>query len=255
MVVQTPTTLALLFLGCRDASHITPVVVTQQNRHIVGHTQSCVIVVLYLFIECPYLGGLLGRAPCHLFDDAALVADDALHQFGVCLVAHGLVAVAAHTDGDDVVGAVHALDALTEETVETWLVGGVVPGAPSLAVTCILLMIPGHRLVMRSSHHDAHGVCGFQVLGIIGIECPSPHGRPKVIALQAQDQLKDLFIESMVTIVGAEGVLHPGGQTGRLVVEEQASIAHSRFPVCIFACLDIDGFMFFHGNVGPVVPW
>ena len=148
MVIQAPTTLALLFLGCGDASHIAPVVVTQQNRHIVGHTQSCVIVVLYLFIECPYLGCLLGWASCHLFDDATLVADDVLHQFGVCLVAHGLVTVTAHTDGDDVVCAVHALDAFTEETVEILFVSGVVPGAPSLAVTCILLMIPGHWLVV-----------------------------------------------------------------------------------------------------------
>ena len=239
VVVESPATLALLFLSGRQTAHVAPVVVAEQYRHIVRHAQSCVVVVLYFFIECPYLWGLVCRFPRHLLDDATLVVDDALQEFRVRTVAHGLVTVATHADGHDIVSTLHALDTLTEETVQILLVRAVVPGAPALAVTGILLMVAGHGLVVRGTHHHTHGVGGLQVLRVVGIESPAPHGGPQVVALQPEDQLKHLLIELMTSEVGAEGVLHPRRQTGCLVVEEQATVSDSRLSVCIFAFLDI----------------
>ena len=178
VVVESPSALALLFLGSRQTAHVAPVVVAEQDGHVVGHTQAGVIVVLHLFIECPDLRSLVSRLAGHLLDDAALVVDDVLQEFCVGAVAHRLVTVAAHADGHDVVGAVHALDALTEEAVEVLFVRGVVPGAPALAVAGILLVVAGHRLVVRRAHHHTHRVGGLQVLGIVGIEGPAPHRGP-----------------------------------------------------------------------------
>ena len=50
VVVESPAAFALLFLSGGQTAHVAPVVVTQQYRHVVGHTESGVVVVLYLFI-------------------------------------------------------------------------------------------------------------------------------------------------------------------------------------------------------------
>ena len=254
VVVETPATFTLLFLSRRQSAHVTPVIVAEQHRHIVGHAQTGIIVILYLFIEGPDLWCLLGRALGHLLDDAALVVDDVLQQFRVRAVTHRLVTVATHADGHDVVGAVHTLDTLTEETVKVLLVGRVVPSPPTLTVTGILLVVTCHRLMVGGTHHDTHCIGGLQVLRVVGIESPAPHGRPQVVTFQAQDEFKHLGIEMVVAIVCTEGVLHPGGQTGCLIVEEQTTIAHSGFAVGELTFLDIEVGMLLHGNIGPVVP-
>ena len=184
VVVETPATLALLLLSIGQTTHITPVIGAEQYRHVVRHTKASIVVVLHLFIESPYLWGLVGRLACHLLDDTPLVVDDVLQEFCVRTIAHGLVTVASHADGHDVVGTFHAFDAFTEETVEVLLVCAVVPCPPALTVTGILLVVTGHRLMVRGTHHHTHGVGGLQVFGIVGIESPAPHGRPQVIALQ-----------------------------------------------------------------------
>ena len=155
------------------------------------------------------MGGLLGRTSCHLLDDLTLVVDDTFHQFGIGLVAHGFVAIATHTDGHDILCTFHALNTLTEELVQLLLIGLIVPCTPFATITCILLVVARHRLMVRGAHHDTHAVGQFAVLGVVGIKCPSPHGGPHHISLEAQDEFKDLLIEMMVAIVGAKGVLDP----------------------------------------------
>ena len=245
----------LALLGIGHAAHVAPVVVTQQDEHVVGHTHALVVVVEHLLVECPHLRRLLGGTARHLLDDLTLVLDDALQQLRVGILAHGLVAVATHTDGHDVVSTLHALDALAEELVELRLVLLIVPGAPLATAAGILLMVAGHGLVVTGAHDDAHLVGRLRVQRVVGIECPAPHGGPEEIALEAQDQLKDFLVEAVVAIAGAEGVLHPRGQTRRLVVEEQAAIAHGRLAVRILTLFNIEGVVVSHGNIGPPVPW
>ena len=50
MVIEAPAALTLLLLGCRQSPHITPVIVAKQHRHVVGHTKSGIVIVLYFFI-------------------------------------------------------------------------------------------------------------------------------------------------------------------------------------------------------------
>ena len=100
-------------------------------------------------------------------------------------------------------------------------------------------MVASHRLVVRGTHHHAHGISRLQVLWVVGIEGPSPHGRPQVVALQAQDELKYLLIELMPSEIGAKGILYPCRKTGGLVVEEQSAIPDGRLAIGIFALLNI----------------
>ena len=209
VVIQSPATLALPFLYGGHTAHVAPIVVAEQDGHVVGHTQPGIIVVLDLLIQGPQLRCLLCRLARDLLDDLSLVADNLLHEACVSLIAHGLIAIAAHADGHDVVSTAHTLDSLAEEAVKRLLVGSIVPRTPPLAIASILLMVACHRLVVRGTHHNAHGIGRLQVFGIVGIESPTPHGRPEVVAFQSQDKLEHLLIEAMVTVVGTEGILHP----------------------------------------------
>ena len=254
MIIEAPTARMLPFLGIRHTAQVAPVVVAEQDEHVIGHTHALVIVVEYFLIECPYLWGLAGRFPCHLLDNLALVLDDGLQQLCVSILAHRLVAVATHADGHDIVGALHPLDTPTEEAIQVFLVLLIVPGAPLAALAGILLMIACHWLVMAGADNDTHLVGRLGVFRIVGVEGPTPHGRPEEIALQTENELKHFLIETVIAVASAEGVLHPGSKTRGLVVEEDATIAHDRLAIGIFAPLYIDGRVLLHGYVGPVIP-
>ena len=156
MIVEAPAALTLLLLGRRQSAHVTPVIIAKQHRHVIGHTESCIIIVLYFFIQSPYLGRLLGRTLGHLLDDTTLIVDDGLQKLGVSAVAHSLIAVATHTDGHNVISTLHSLDTLPEEAVEIFLIRGIVPSAPPFSVTSIFLMVARHGFVVRGSHHNTH---------------------------------------------------------------------------------------------------
>ena len=113
----------LTLLLIRQSAHIAPVVVAKQHYHVVGYLHASVIIIKHLLVQRPHLWRFLGRTTCFLRYDVALVPDDALHQFHVGALLHSLVAVAAHTDGHDVLSAFHAPYALPEEVVYHRLVG------------------------------------------------------------------------------------------------------------------------------------
>ena len=255
VIIDTPAALAAtLFLVDGYTTDVAPVVVADENHHVVGHLKAGIIVVLYLFIQCPYLSGFLGRFARHFLDNTALVVDDTLHQLGVGLVAHGLIAIATHTDGHNVLSTLHTLDTLTEELVEFLLIGLVVPGAPLLAVAGILLMVAGHRLVVGGTHHHTHTVGQTAVLWIISIERPSPHGGPHHIALQTEYQFEDFLVERTATIFGTEGLLHPCSETGSFVVEEDAAKLNSRFAIGIRTFDDISIIVLRNRSISPPIP-
>ena len=254
MIVEAPTAFTFLFLSGWQSAYITPVVIAEQYGDIVRHAQAGIVVVLHLFIESPDLWCLLSRALGNLLDNAALVVDDILQKFSISAVAHRLVTIATHTNGYNVISPFHALDALTEETVEVLLVSGVVPGTPALSVAGILLMVTCHRLMVRGTHHDAHRISCLQVLRIIGIESPAPHSGPQVVTLQAQDELKHLLIEAVVTVVRTEGVLYPRGQTRCLVVQKQTTVTHGGLTVGVFTFYYIEVAVFLYGHISPIVP-
>ena len=244
----------LAFLRIGHSAHIAPVVIAEQDEHIVGHLHPLVVVVEHFFVKSPHLRCLSGGPFGHVGNDFPLVGHDTLQQFGVGILAHGLVAVASHGDSHHVVGSFHSLDAFTEETVEVLLVGVIVPGAPFLSFPGVFLMVACHGLVVGCSHDDTHLIGCLRVLGVVGIECPAPHGRPHEVALQSKDEFKYLFVEPVVAIVGAECVFHPRGQTGGFVVEEDTAVAHCRLAIGVGSFLDKYRLVVLDGHVGPVVP-
>ena len=72
---------------------------------------------------------------------------------------HGCVAVATHTDGDDVLIVLGTSYSLAEEVVDHLLIGDIVPFAILLAMACPLLMVACHWLVMGCTHHHSHVAC------------------------------------------------------------------------------------------------
>lgn len=254
MVVQSPASGPVALFGGRHTAHVAPVVVAEEHRHVVGHAHPLVVVIQHLFIQRPHLRCLLGRPAGHVGDDSPLILHDALHEPGVGLLTHGLVTVAAHTDGHDIFRPLHALDALPEEAIKHGLVGLIVPRPVVFAPARPLLMVACHGFVVGSAHDDAHLIGCATVFRVVGIEGPAPHGRPQHVALEAQDEFKHAGIESVVAIIGAVGVLHPRSETGSLVIEKEPTIAHSRFAVGVDATGDVDAVVAGHGHIGPVIP-
>ena len=115
-------------------------------------------------------------------------------------------------------------------------------------------MVTGHRLMMRGTHHDTHTIGQLAVLRVVGIESPAPHGRPHHITLQTENKLKDLLVECPAAIFSTEGILHPCGQTGSLIVQEDTTKLHSGFTGSIGTILHPSLRMLCHRSISPPVP-
>ena len=234
MVVHTPASLAIheCLFGARGrnvclryTTDVAPVIVAKHDEHIIRHVESKVIEMLHFLIECPHLWSLVGLLARHFRDDATLVADDVLKEFLVVFVtilgqmvkaflaAQSGVAITTHTDGDKVLGSLGALDAFAEELIDNLLVDSIIPTCLSGSLVIVLgtclphlgnlvthpfLVIASHRLMMRSAHNDAHLVGKRAIERVVKIEGIAPHGRPKVVALQAEEQFEDVFVEKVV---------------------------------------------------------
>ena len=209
MVIQTPATFMLPFLTLWHPSDISPIIVAEQHDDIIRHTHSLVVVVEYLFIQRPHLRSLARRPTRDVGDDAPLVRHNPLQQLCIGILAHRFIAVAAHTDGHQVFRTSHALDTLTEETVEHRLIGLVVPGSILPAMSRPFLMVACHRFMMARTDNNAHFIGQTAIFWVIGIESPTPHSRPQQIAPQAQQELEHFLVERMAAITGMESVEDP----------------------------------------------
>ena len=209
MVVHAPTTRMLALLRIRKASHIAPVVVAKEHDDIVGHAHTRIIVVEHFLIERPHLRSLVGRFTRHLRDNLTLVFNHLFEQFRICVLTHRLVAITTHTNGDNILSVLGTLHTLTEETVECFLIGGIIPSTVFTTMTRPFLMVASHWFVMRCADNHAHILCRLGIERVVGIESPTPHGRPMEIASQAKNEFKHASIETMVTIFSAISILHP----------------------------------------------
>ena len=108
--------------------------------------------------------------------------------------------------------------------------------------------------MMAGAHDDTHLVGSTAVLGVVGIECPSPHGWPHEVSTQAENQLEHFRIETVVAVVGAPCVLYPRGEAWSLVVEEESAVAHGWFAVGVGAFHYINVIMMRRRNICPPVP-
>ena len=254
MVVHSPPagTLALVHVG--KSSDVPPVVVAEEDRHVVRGPKTFVVVVLHFFVERPHLRHFCRALAGLALDDGALVRNYGAHQLEVSSPVHRFVAVAAHTDRHDVFGILHATDSLGEELVENILVRLVVPHSELLTAARPLLVVARHRLVVGGSHHDTHRVHRLDVFRIVSIVRPAPHRRPEEIAAQTEYQLADALIEPVVAIVRAVSVLDPTCEAWRFVVEEDSAIAYCGLAVRVRALGDCERIVPRQRRVRPVVP-
>ena len=257
VVVHAPTAFVLPFLLIRKFPDIAPVVIRNEYDDVIRHTQSLFIIQLDFLVKSPDLRPFLRRLACDLAYDLALVPEQALHHADNVLIAagQGCVAVAPHAYGDEVLIVLGPLDTLTEEPLQFLLVLRIVPhSAICLRVARPFLVVSGHRLVVRGSHHYAHLVSRLAVERIVGIESPTPHRRPEEIATQTQNQLENVGVELMSAPFGTVVILHPGRKARSLVVQEQTAIPHRRFPCRITAFLYGYVIVMFNRGVRPEIP-
>ena len=258
MVVEPPAALPRPFGRGGKLADIAPVVVGEEDGHVVRDAEAEVVILLDLLIQGPYLRPFRGGPPGHFANDLPLVLDNGFQEFDVvrllAFLAQGGVAVPAHADGDEVLRILGALDTFREELGEHFLVRGIVPGAAGTASPGPFLMVPCHRLVMGRAHDDAHLVGRAAILGIVGVEGPSPHRRPHKVGPQAQQELENARVEAVVAVVRPVGVLHPGSKARGFVVEEDAAVADTGLGDCIGPGRQGDVRTVGDGHIGPVIP-
>ena len=158
VVVESHAAAAVALLQRSRVPDVTPVVVAEEQEHVVGHGEALVIVALHLGEDGPELGHLGGGTSVDFTDDGTLSFDDLgerLHVLLVVAFAHRYVTVAAHADGDEVVIRPVALQPVAEEAVQARLVRGIVPLPHLVTPTGILLVGAHHRLVVQRAHDDA----------------------------------------------------------------------------------------------------
>ena len=228
MIVESESSLATALKVASLPADIAPVVVAEQQRHVIGHGEARIIVALHLREDSPQLGdGIL--VAIDLLDDPALTVDDLserLHVLCIVTLAHRHVAITAHTDGHQVLVGLVAHHTFTEETVQALLVDAVVPGADAVFPGDVLPVGTHHRLVVRGTHHDTVFVRQARTLRVILIEAGGPHRRPQVVGLQPEQQFKDLGIG--LGVDATKLVVTPVAERRPLVVDEDATVFHLR---------------------------
>ena len=198
-----------------------------------------VVVIFYFLIESEHLGAAFKTV---LREDLLLVRDGLLKK--VYVVLHGrifaqdlAVALAAHTDSNEVLIFASRLDGIRPELIQAARIGVV---APVLAVTYFIAvrhhvreLFSGsyQRLVMRRSHRDAELVCEHcgslrESLAVV-VEYGRPHRRPHEVAAQPQQQVEDLLVEQFVEVT--ESIRDPSAQRRPVVIQEEPSVLDLRF--------------------------
>ena len=238
-------------VGEGQLPYITPVVVAQQQCHIVRHPHTLVVIVLYLLVEGPHLGCLLRFLAGHLRYDLPLILNDLLEQRDVTLLTHRLVTISTHAHGNQCLTRFHPLHALFPEITQCRFVGLVVP--VTTPITAPFIVGPSHGFVMGGAYNNAHLVGKLPVHRVIIKKGVAPHGWPDEVPFQSQDQLKYLLIEQVVE--STEGFLSPSAQGGGFIVEEDTSVFYGRLPIRKKSLADADRCPLVDRHVGPPVPW
>ena len=221
VIVDSPTAFALAFGGSGQFADIAPIIVAQKNNHIVRHTQAQIVIGLHFFVERPNLLPLAGRTARNIGNYFSLIINNILKQTLIFLIirdilvvvaflaAHRGIAIAAHTNGNQVLVVLRALDSLTEKLIDNGFVRRIVPNAVLIAATHPLLVVAGHRLVVRRAHNNAELIGSAAIFGVIGIESPTPHCWPHKVSAQTKNQFKHIGIETVVAVIGSVSIFNP----------------------------------------------
>ena len=266
MIIHAPSSGTFAFFRIGQTTYISPIIIAKQHDYIIRYAQPHIIKALYLFIYGPHLRPLIGGPASHVLYDSTLVLDYFLEQIHIIFVtvdilmvctffsAHRCITVATHANGNQVFGIFHSFYSFTEKTIEHFLIGRIIPYSVLFPFACPLLMVTRHRFMMGSSHYNSHIMSRLAVFGIIRIKAPRPHGRPHKVSSQAENQLENAGIKTVVSIIGSIGMLYPSRKTRSFIVQKYTPVFYCRFTGSVFATPNIQVLTLNHGHIRPIIP-
>ena len=255
MIIETEPPFALSLEIPPDTPDISPVVVAKQQSYIIGHFKPRIVVALNLSKDGPKLRYRI-FPPINVLDYFALALNhlfQSLHIIRIIPFAHGHIAIAPHTNGHQIIIGLVALHSLTEELVYTVFVYGIIPRADSTFSAKVFLMGAHHRLVVRCPHHDTILIGQSRTFRIILIKVRCPHGRPKVIGFQTQEEFKDVGV--CFGVYPSKVVLAPSAKRRPFVVDKNSTVFHFRGRLDDSSSRITDFIPMTHRSIGHPVPW
>ena len=225
MIINSVSAFALQVFLFGKYPEVAPVVIAEQNQNIIVNAKPFVVVILNFFVHRPHLRCFLCGLAGYIGDDFALVSDDRLHQFSRCILGHGFVPIASHSNCNDTLIIAHAFNTTSPEFLKLRFIGPIIP------LTSIdpapLIMSAHHWFVVRCGNHYAVLVGQTRVVGIvIGERRGAPHGRPQIVSLISKNEFKNFFVE--LVIETAEFFLRPVSQRRCFVIDKNSAILYSR---------------------------
>ena len=139
----------------RQTANVSPIVIAPQERHVIRHAHTALVVSLHFLVKRPNLRHFRDVRVNYLTDQPALVADNPFEQRDALRLCHGLIPVAAHSDGSDFFIILRSLQSFGPERPQFLRIFGIVPGTLAIAGPLPLLPRAHHRLMVRGADHDA----------------------------------------------------------------------------------------------------
>ena len=247
MVVDAGTSLPFHFVGIAEIAGVTLLVVRPQHCHLVRDHEAVVICVKDLLIGTEHLRNLLERLVYVTTEHVALVVYRLLHEVaalgGGIGALHGVVVYAPESQRVGILVFPVGPDTLLPVVLHDLAVGDVVEVAVGADGLPFALVVAEHLLAVRRPHHDGVVVGQAGVLGIVVERCGAGvHGRPQVVAAQAEQQFEHFLIDFRPDLSGllVEGLLDPFRPSSEaLVVDEDAAVLHGRLLLQETARLDV----------------
>ena len=196
MVVKPKSPFTFSFSFTANTADVAPVVVAEEQCHIVGHGKSSIIITLHLGKDRPELRHAV-LLSIYFPDNLPLpfyYLLQRLHIIFVVAFAHRDITIATHSYCHKVVVCLVTLHAIKKELVHPLLIHTIVPRSDAVLPFQIFLMCTHHRLMVGGSHHDAIFISQPRAFRIVLIESCRPHGRPQIVGLQAQQELKHMDV-------------------------------------------------------------
>src|SRR5690606_31778917 len=135
--------------------------------------------------------------------------------------------------------------------LKSFLILAIIP-APIITMSLPFRLRTRHRLVVRSTYHNAHLIGECPDLWIVVVKSNHPHGWPKKVTFQAQKQFKNGFVK--LAIVSIKGMVDPTRQSRIFVVQKDATVLYCRLAVGIYTWLDVEIRLTFYRHIGPIIP-
>ena len=111
------------------------------------------------------------------------------------------------------------------------------------------------RLMVGSAHDHSHFVCKQRIFKMIHRKIRTPHRRPDIVTLQAQQQFKNMFVKFRCRLGTSKFFLRPISETRLFIVNEKSTVAHTwLFGNCLYLLIKYNFFFLFRHGISPEHP-